>query len=99
MRYRGRRDVTAGRRSRRKLPGVGMLTPGGCQFFQMDATDDQNRIDSGGVGPRDFGAEAVADGGDPPTVMDTEQVEAAPVDRGVRLGVIADRTAQFLVAL
>ena len=68
------------------------------QFFQMDAACDQHGIDTGGIDPSDIGTEAVADGGDPLTVTESQQVEAAPVDRSMRLAMIPDRSAQLLVA-
>src|ERR671920_1827964 len=99
MRYGGLRNMTAGRRRSRKLPRIGVLAPGGCQFFQMDAPGNQHGIDPGSIGPRDIGAEAVTDGGDPLTVMDAKQVEAAPVNRSMRLAMIPDGPTQLLVAL
>src|SRR4051795_12901844 len=69
MRYRCFRNMAAGRRCRRELPRIGMLTPGSRQFFQMDAAGDQHGIDPGSNGPRNVGAETVAHGGDPLTVM------------------------------
>ncbi len=65
----------------------------------MHPAGDQQAVDAGAVSPGDVGAQAVADRQQALAVGDPEQVDAAVVDRRMRLAVPAHPAADRLVLL
>jgi hypothetical protein len=70
-----------------------------AEFGGVDPVGDQQRVDSGPSGTRDVGAQAVADRQDTAPVGNSEQIEAAVINRWVRLAVPAHPAAEPFILL
>src|SRR5215469_3098323 len=80
-------------------PEIQRLSAHQTELLGMDATGNQNAVQTGRGGADDVGANAVADSENARTLADPEQDEAFIVDRAERLAVRADDPPAFLVPL
>src|SRR6516164_6629824 len=80
-------------------PEIGRLSAHQTELLGMDAAGNQNAVQTGRCGADYVGANAVADGENTRTLVDTKQVEACVVDRAERLAVRAHDPSAFLVPL